>query len=83
MPRNVRNFWLELDVDGRKSAVKTGPRSRRGGFALTVFIRNRGSVELAGKLIGTAHVSSDGTGILDLRFDRGDNHQIVLADTKR
>ena len=43
-PRNVRNFWLELDIDGRKSRIATGPVNTLGGFSLVVKARNRGEV---------------------------------------
>ena len=64
MPRNVRNFWLTLDVDGSKKQVATGPRSRTGGFDLTVAIREDGSiskkeVEILGR--ATYELPSGGT----------------------
>lgn len=43
MPRNVRNFWLELNVDGR-SRVETGPRSKDGGFEFTILMRDGGDI---------------------------------------
>jgi len=52
MPRNVRNFWLELQVDGRKSEVKTGPRRKDGGFSQKVFIREKGLIQCVGELSG-------------------------------
>lgn len=42
MPRHVRNFWLELIVDGKKHRVATGSRAKDGGFALVISMRNRG-----------------------------------------
>jgi hypothetical protein len=42
MPRNVRNFWIELDVDGQKTRIAAGPR--RGGFRMRVYIRNNGEI---------------------------------------
>lgn len=44
MPRNVRNFWIELDVDGRKHRIATGPRSRAGGFTMRVLMRENGEI---------------------------------------
>ena len=44
MPRNVRNFWIELSVDGKKTAVATGPRSRSGGFRCKVLQRADGAI---------------------------------------
>ena len=42
--RNIRNFWLELDVDGRKSNIATGPRSLNGGFKLIVKMKKNGKI---------------------------------------
>ena len=47
MPRNVRNFWVDLDVDGRANSVGTGPRSKDGGLDLDLYIRNDGRVAKA------------------------------------
>lgn len=44
MPRSVRNFWIELNVDGRTSRVETGPVSKDGGFSLSILVRNEGSI---------------------------------------
>lgn len=44
MPRNVRNFWITLDVDGKKTRVETGPRSRDGGFNMTILTRTNGAI---------------------------------------
>ncbi len=44
MPRNVRNFWIELDVDGSKSRIETGPVRKDGGFSLTIRAREQGSI---------------------------------------
>lgn len=43
MPRNVRNFWVDLDVDGR-SRVGTGPQRHDGGIDLHLYVRDRGAV---------------------------------------
>ena len=44
MPRNVRNFWLELDVDGQRTQVATGPVAKDGGFQLTIRQRDKGDI---------------------------------------
>lgn len=44
MPRNVRNFWLELNVDGATKRIETGPRAKDGGFELTILMRDKGSI---------------------------------------
>lgn len=55
MPRNVRNFWIELDVDGRGNMVKTGPRRKDGGFDCQFFIRDLGEVKRSIAVIGRVH----------------------------
>lgn len=45
MPRNVRNFWIETQVDGRKTDIGTGPRSKDGGIYVSVGMRDKGDVE--------------------------------------
>jgi len=44
MPRNVRNFWLNADIDGRRSRFASGPRARDGGFRLDIYHRERGDI---------------------------------------
>ena len=44
MPRNVRNFWIEGQVDGYKDRIGMGPKSKEGGFHLNLSIRYEGSV---------------------------------------
>lgn len=55
MPRNVRNFWLELNVDGCKSRVETGPRSKDGGFSLRILQRSHGGIITAMNISGWAN----------------------------
>ena len=64
MPRNVRNFWIDLNVDGRKSTVSTGPVSKDGGFSMTIKIRNNGSISPF-KLTLEGRVLPDGTLCVD------------------
>ena len=59
MPRNVRNFWIELDVDGKRERIAAGPRAKDGGFSLTVKVRHLGEVLDALEIEGMAH--SDGS----------------------
>ena len=44
MARNVRNFWIEGQVDGYAYKFGMGPKSKDGGFHLNLFIRDEGSV---------------------------------------
>lgn len=40
----VRNFWVDLYVDGR-SSIHAGPRSKDGSMRASFKIRNQGSAE--------------------------------------
>ncbi len=44
MPRCVRNFWLDAEIDGRRSRFSSGPRARDGGFRLDIYTRERGAI---------------------------------------
>lgn len=59
MPRNVRNFWVEAEVDGRKTPIAFGPQGKDGGFRLTVYMRNQGEVERVVAMNGTRYDFED------------------------
>jgi hypothetical protein len=50
----MRNFWIEGEVDGRRTSLAGGPRSKDGGFELAVYVRDKGSSEVAVRLSGRA-----------------------------
>ena len=52
MRRNVRNFRIEAEVDGRKTLIAFGPRGKDGGFYLTVYMRNKEEAEAVLELEG-------------------------------
>lgn len=79
MPRNVRNFWLEIEVDGKKTKVATGPISKDGGVRVVVKMRDRGEIVEAGVLTGRA----DSDGFLKLSWDSPDGLSMTLANTNR
>ena len=47
----LRNFWLETEIDGRKTKLKGGPKSRTGGMRTKVYVRNRGASVLAYEIV--------------------------------
>jgi hypothetical protein len=59
MPRVTRNFWIVVDIDGRRTRLEGGPQGRSGEFTATIYIRDNGSVLRAVALSGRA--MSDGT----------------------
>lgn len=76
MPRNVRNFWLEGQIDGRASKIEGGPVSKDGGFFLRVKMRDEGSVVTALSIRGTAWPD----GSLWLEFGTEDNGVDIVDD---
>lgn len=54
MPRNVRNFWIEAQIDGRASQIAAGPVKKDGGFDLEIMIRDKGWVSRCLDIIGRA-----------------------------
>lgn len=63
MPRNVRNFWIELVVDGRAQRIETGPQNKEGGFTLRVRARDKGGIIEVGRMSGRA--TGDGVLFID------------------
>lgn len=55
MPRNVRNSWVEVDVDDRASLIGAGPRKRGGTMDVRFFVRNQGMVERSVRVITYAY----------------------------
>ena len=77
MPRNVRNFWISADVDGRESVIAGGPRSKEGGFDLSIQQRDDGCVVGAAEILGRFI-----NGRLVLRV-RVTGHEDILFETIR
>ena len=79
MPRIVRNFCIDLNVDGRKHAVATGPKGYWGGLRLTLQQRNEGWVDKALKI--DCYYGSDGQ--LHTRVYAGEGHAVYTVTTDR
>lgn len=60
MPRNVRNFWIEVEIDGQKSKFAGGPQSKDGGFSLTVRQRHEGNIRRSVHIAGWFEDSAEG-----------------------
>lgn len=58
----VRNWWIEADIDGRKTLLSGGPRNKDGGFRLTIRQRNKGAIDYVGEISG--RVNNDGDLVL-------------------
>lgn len=38
----VRNFWIEVEIDGRKTTLSGGPRAKDGSMSVTLYVREDG-----------------------------------------
>ena len=43
----VRNFWIDVDVDGRETMLSGGPRAKDGGMSVILKQRDEGSITTA------------------------------------
>jgi len=50
----VRNFWIEGNIDGRKTEMSGGPRTKDGGFSLNIYQRDAGGIVKALRIEGGA-----------------------------
>jgi len=80
MPRNVRNFWIEAQIDGRPTKITGGPRAKGGGFVLNIYQRRRGKVHKAIRIQGFARQE----GNLRLQVTSGESSFVAhILDTER
>lgn len=78
MPRNVRNFWVEVDAGHTRTA--TGPRSSAGGFETLIYLRERGQI------IGPIRISGRVTGddrLIVEAWPHGGLSPVILAECAR
>ena len=71
----VRNWWLEADIDGRKTTLEGGPRNKEGGFDLTIYQRDKGSIRKAAFIRG--RVNRDGFLVLETSVDGLENEFVT------
>ena len=46
----VRNFWVDADIDGRKTMLSGGPASKEGGMGVVIKQRSNGGIVTAFKV---------------------------------
>lgn len=44
MPRNIRNSWVTVNVDGRHSGMASGPVAKDGGLQARFKFRHEGTI---------------------------------------
>ena len=42
--KNLRNFYLEAEVDGKKTKMVGGPKHKDGGMNINLFVRDKGEL---------------------------------------
>jgi len=75
----VRNFWITVDVDGKRNALASGPQSAIGGFQATIEQRHNGTITRSLQIIGTA----DPSGALVLEVLDGNGKTLATHRTQR
>lgn len=74
---SVRNWWIAADIDGKKTELNGGPRSKDGGFSLRIYQRDQGSIITVAKIEGMINWDGD----LILKYEIGEKHGAYI--TKR
>ena len=41
----VRNFWVDVDIDGRKTRLSGGPQRKDGGMTIYIKVREEGCIK--------------------------------------
>ena len=78
-PRTIRNFWIEGVIDGQPTPIAGGPKTKEGGFYITILQRNEGKVMRAMHIKG--HALQDGT--LFINVEDKDGNSVFQVVTKR
>ena len=64
----IRKFYLESYIDGRKTPLTGGPRSKDGGMKTFISIRDKGEIESAVR-IDCSTYEKDGKEMLKIQLD--------------
>lgn len=78
MPRQVRNFWIDAEIDGQKTTLSGGPKGRTGGIEVLIKMRDQGRIDCPIRIVGHAHED----GRLDL-FVYGPEGQTITVYKER
>jgi len=70
----VRNFWVETTVDGQKTILGGGPKSKTGGVEVRFLMRDKGGKKVVASVIGTA--DDEGNLVLSGKDEHGNGFLI-------
>lgn len=94
MPRNLRDFWVELDVDGYANGVARGPKRRGGGFQLDIAVASHGESEPLVQVVGLPLTNGKNRVMIEIARDltaaeyvlselsHAKGHQLILEETR-
>lgn len=74
----VRNFWLDAQIDGRKTELSGGPASKDGGMYIVIKQRKEGGIVTAFKV---RCYEVDGELVSEVINSNGE--LVAVCDTKR
>lgn len=75
----IRNFWISTIIDGRKTKLEGGPKSKDGGLRTDIMVRENGESKIAlivtctplyDDLLQIAVYDDRGTVVFNRVFDR-------------
>ena len=77
----TRNFWVEVDVDGRKTKFKGGPANKQGGMSITLYQRDNNNI-IKPIVINCIAFTDEETGEITLKtFVNNNMHNDDRADS--
>ncbi len=68
MPRNVRNVWVDVDHNGIKKSLATGPISKQDGMTLKYYQNCRGEVHNIFNVVTEARENDAGVIVIDTQI---------------
>lgn len=74
----VRNFWVDANIDGRKTMLSGGPTSKEGGMCVVIKQRSNGGIVKA----AVVHCYEEG-GSLVTDIVNNDGELVATFETKR
>ncbi len=82
MPRNVRNFLINIMVDGKERKIEAGPVSKDGGFNISILMRDRGEISQK-SLCVRGRALSDGSLKLSAWMAGNERNEEIVTVTQR
>jgi hypothetical protein len=79
--KRVRDFYIDMEADGRTSHITGGPRRKGGEFTGNLLMRSRNRAVPVVEVEGFYH-TSDGALSLDLTIPKKDDRTILVLPFK-